>query len=84
MATHSPIGAALPATKMADVLRGLGGPAARSAAADGLNLAEAAGLRADVFITADIRVLDEFAGTCRLPGMDGATLTTVGFRFKQQ
>jgi hypothetical protein len=79
IASHSPTGAAVAATRIADTLRGLGGRGAASASADGLNMAEATGLNADIFITADKQILDTFRGTCLMPGTGGETLTTVGF-----
>ena len=50
------------------MLRGLGGRGAASASADALNLAEATGLGAEAFVTADRQILRAFGGTSVMPG----------------
>lgn len=71
----SPIGAAVPATRLAQVLRGIpGGAAVRSAAADALNIAEAAGAGAEAFVTRDNHVLRAFAGRLLLPESGGTLI----------
>jgi hypothetical protein len=79
IASESPVGAAVAATRVADTLRAFGGPGARSAAADGLNIAEAAAMGANVFVTADKQILDAFAGTTKVPGTDGVEILFEGF-----
>jgi hypothetical protein len=79
IAAESPVGASVAATRIADVLRGLGGRGAASASADALNLAEAAGLGARAFVTADRQILRAFGGTSVLPGTGGLSITI--FRF---
>ena len=79
IADQSPIGAAVAATRMSEVLGGLGGPGAKSAHADALNVAEAVGLGADAFITLDTQVLRAFGGYTILPGTGGAAMTILGF-----
>jgi RHS repeat-associated protein len=79
IAGSSPVGASVAATRIAEVLRGLGRRGAKSASADALNLAEAAGLNAEVFITKDGQVLRAFGGTSILPGTNGARIRVVGF-----
>jgi RHS repeat-associated protein len=71
-------GAATAATRIGDVLRGLGGPGARSASDDALNLAEAAAIAADAFITFDRQILRAFGGRSTIPGTGGTTLDVGG------
>jgi len=80
MIPDSPLGAAVPASKMAQALRGLGGPGAKSAAGDALNLSEAAGVGADAFITRDAQVMRAFGGTdVVIPHTGGVTLDVIKF-----
>lgn len=75
----SPIGSTVPATSLAQVLRGLGGVGAASASADALNIAEAAGAGARAFITLDGHVLRAFGGGVTLPYSGGAFINVLGF-----
>lgn len=65
------------ATRIAEVLRGLGGRGAASASDDALNLAEATGLGAKVFVTADRQILSAFGGTSIMPGTGGRSITVI-------
>ncbi|MEQ9080749.1 MAG: RHS repeat-associated core domain-containing protein [Sandaracinaceae bacterium] len=78
ISSSSPIGAAVAATRVADVLRSTPTRGAASAAPDALNLVEATGLGADVFLTADRQVLRFFGGRSRIPGT-GGTISVLGF-----
>lgn len=75
----SPIGASVPASKLAQVLRGLGGRGAASASADALNISEAAGSGASTFITRDRQVLRAFEGGVTLPHSGGVFINILGF-----
>jgi len=79
VASDSPIGASPAATQIANILRGLGGSGATSALPDALNLAEAAGLGADAFITQDGQILTAFGGTSILPETGGTSIHVIGF-----
>ncbi|MEZ4335172.1 MAG: RHS repeat-associated core domain-containing protein [Sandaracinaceae bacterium] len=79
VASVSPTGAAVPATRVADILRSTPTRGAASAAPDALNIVEAAGLGADVFVTADRQVLRFFGGNTRIPGTGGISLEVLGF-----
>lgn len=77
--SESPIGVSVPATRLAEVLRGFGGPGAASAAADAFNVSEAAALRADLFLTNDAQVLRAFQGGVTLPNSGGVFINVRGF-----
>jgi hypothetical protein len=77
--SSSPIGASVPASSLAQTLRGLGGPGAASASADALNISEAAGAGANVFVTQDSQILRAFGGGVTLPNSGGTFINVLGF-----
>lgn len=77
--SDSPIGASVPASSLAQTLRGLGGRGAASASADALNISEAAGAGAGVFITKDAQILRAFGGGVTLPKSGGVFINVSGF-----
>jgi probable HAF family extracellular repeat protein len=65
---------------LAQTLRGLGGPGAASASADALNISEAAGAGANVYVTQDGQVLRAFEGGVTLPNSGGTSINILGFK----